>query len=100
MDQSELEDRLFDEREAFYDIRMRNEEALEKKGSGTKKEQVEEKETKKKKTKKGSILENFTQAELLEEFLKYQQTNPGMTFKEFCERVAKGDIEITKEAKK
>ena len=99
MDQSELEDRLFDEREAFYDIRMRNENVLERKEKGSEK-QVEEKEAKKKKsTKKGSILENFTQAELLEEFLKYQQTNPGMTFKEFCERVAKGDIEIQREAK-
>ena len=64
-------------------------------------EKAAEKETTKKKTttKKASILESFTQAELLEEFLKYQQSNPGMTFKEFCERVAKGDIEITREAK-
>ena len=97
MDQSELEDRLFNEQEAFYDIRLRNKELLEKT-----EEKVAEKETTKKKstTKKASILESFTQAELLEEFLKYQQSNPGMTFKEFCERVAKGDIEITREAKK
>ncbi|MBE6136575.1 MAG: DEAD/DEAH box helicase [Erysipelotrichaceae bacterium] len=95
MDQSELEDRLFNEQEAFYDIRMRNKELLEKA-----EEKAVEKETKKKTTKKGSVLESFTQAELLEEFLKYQQSNPGMTFKEFCERVAKGDIEITREAKK
>ena len=95
MDQSELEDRLFNEQEAFYDIRMRNKELLEKA-----EEKTVEKETKKKTTKKGSVLESFTQAELLEEFLKYQQSNPGMTFKEFCERVAKGDIEITREAKK
>ena len=97
MDQSELEDRLFNEQEAFYDIRLRNKELLEKT-----EEKAAEKETTKKKstTKKASILESFTQAELLEEFLKYQQSNPGMTFKEFCERVAKGDIEITREAKK
>ena len=96
MDQSELEDRLFNEQEAFYDIRMRNDEVLKKdEDKAAKKENV-----KKAKTKKASALETFTQAELLEEFLKYQQTNPGMTFKEFCERVAKGDIEITREAKK
>ena len=97
MDQSELEDRLFNEQEAFYDIRMRNKEVLEKPDE---KSAVKEENKKKKSTKKGSILDNYSQAELLEEFLQYQQKNPGMTFKEFCERVAKGDIEITREAKK
>ena len=96
MDQSELEDRFFNEQEAFYDIRLRNREVLEK--AEDKKEP--EKENKKKSSKKGNVLDNYTQAELLEEFLKYQQSNPGMTFKEFCERVAKGDIEITREGKK
>ena len=94
MDQSELEDRLFNEQEAFYDIRLRNNEVLKKD-----EEKAVAKEAKKKSTKKGSILDNYTQAELLEEFLQYQQANPGITFKDFCSLVAEGKIQLGKEHK-
>jgi len=89
MDQSELEDRLFDEQKAFYDIRIRNREVLEKTSEGNKKE-------KEATTQKGSILDNYTQAELLSEFLAYQQNDPNITFKDFCSLVAKGKIELGK----
>ena len=97
MDQSELEDRLFDEGQAFYDIRLRNKEVLEKKEETDKEKEVEE--TKTKKGKKSNKLDGYTQAELLEEFLAYQQSHPGITFKDFCSLVQDGKIELGKEHK-
>lgn len=94
MDQSELEDRTFNEKEIFYDIRIRNKEVLEKLSAKQKaKEEVEEKKE------AANDLHSLTQAEILEYFMQYQQDNPGLTLKEFIEMVESGKIVIGKEKK-
>ena len=93
MDQSELEDRSFNEKAIFYDIRVRNNAVLEKaSGKENKKEVAEDK---KKET--SDELSSLTQAELLDLFMKYQQDNPNLTLKEFIEKVSKGEIAIGKD---
>ena len=87
MDQSDLEERSFNEQEAFYDIRERNNRTLEKKQNAM--EAVEEKKEQKKENKG---LDSLTQAELLEYFMEYQQSNPGLTLKEFIAMVSEGKI--------
>ena len=94
MDQSELEDRTFNEKEIFYDIRIRNKEVLDKQTAKQKaKEDVEEKKE------AGSSLDSLTQAEILEYFMQCQHDNPGITLKEFIEMVESGKIVIGKEKK-
>ena len=90
MDQSELEERGFNEREVFYDVRQRNKRVLEKKEAAATK--VEEKKDKKKEE-----LAQLTQAELLQLFLDYQQSHPGITLKDFIAMVEDGKIEIGKD---
>ena len=89
MDSSELEERSFNEREVYYDIRIRNNRVLEAKA-----DKAAAKETKS--SKKPSPLDNLTPEEILEEFLKYQQLNPGVTLKEFTSLVNKGKIKLGK----
>ena len=89
MDSSELEERSFNEREVYYDIRVRNNRVLEAKA-----DKAAAKETKS--SKKPSPLDNLTPEEILEEFLKYQQLNPGVTLKEFTSLVNKGKIKLGK----
>ena len=94
MDQSELEDRTFNEKEIFYDIRIRNKEVLEKQTAKQKaKEDVEEKKE------ATNSLSSLTQAEILEYFMQCQHDNPGITLKEFIEMVESGKIVIGKEKK-
>ena len=94
MDQSELEDRTFNEKEIFYDIRIRNKEILDKQTAKQKaKEDVEEKKE------VNNSLASLTQAEILEYFMQCQQDNPGLTLKEFIEMVESGKIVIGKEKK-
>ena len=90
MDQSELEERAFNEREVYYDVRQRNKRVLEKKEAAATK--VEEKKDKKK-----DELARLTQAELLQLFLEYQQSHPGITLKDFIAMVEDGKIEIGKD---
>lgn len=94
MDQSELEDRSFNEKEIFYDIRLRNKEVLDKLSakSKAKEEEKEKKET-------SSSLDNLTQAEILDLFMKYQHDNPGLTLKDFIAMVESGEISIGKDKK-
>ena len=94
MDQSELEDRSFDEKAIFYDIRIRNNDVLEK-ASG--KNKANEKEEEKKEASKDA--NKLSQAELLDLFLKYQHENPGLTLKEFIAMVESGEIVIGKDKK-
>ena len=94
MDQSELEDRTFNEKEIFYDIRIRNKEVLDKQTAKQKaKEDVEEKKE------AGSSLDSLTQAEILEYFMQCQHDNPGLTLKDFIEMVESGKIVIGKDKK-
>ena len=93
MDQSELLDRLFNENEIFYDIRMRNNRVLEKKEEAAKEKTTTTKSTSGKGKKKGTDL---TQAEIFAYFVEYQQKNPNVTIKEFSEMLAKGEIDLGK----
>ena len=94
MDQSELEDRTFNEKEIFYDIRIRNKEILDKQTAKQKaKEDVEEKKE------VNNSLASLTQAEILEYFMQCQQDNPGLTLKEFIAMVESGEISIGKDKK-
>ena len=94
MDQSELEDRMFNEQAIFYDIRIRNKGVLEQASTKQKsKEDVEEKKE------ANSELGSLTQAEIMEYFMQYQQENPNLTLKEFIKMVESGKIVIGKETK-
>ena len=100
MDQSELLERSFNEREVFYDVRERNKRVLEKKEEVAMEAKSEEKTSgKSKAVKKNSVIEGLTQAELLQLFLEHQHENPGLTLKEFIAMVNDGKIVIGKESK-
>ena len=94
MDQSELEDRSFNEKEIFYDIRIRNKEVLERLAP---KGKENDKETGKKDV--SSELDGLTQAEILDYFLQFQHDNPNLTLKEFIELVESGQITLGKDKK-
>ena len=94
MDSSELEERAFNEREIFYDVRRRNHRVLEANTEKTLAKKGEEVSEKKR------PIDEFTPEQILEEFLKYQQVNPNMTLKEFTTLVNKGSIQIAKETGK
>ena len=91
MDQSELEDRSFNESEVYYDIRKRNDAHLERKQAPAAEEEKANK-GKKKKT-------DMSQADLLNAFMEYSKTHPNITIKEFTEMLSKGEIDIGKESK-
>ena len=93
MDSSELEDRSFNERAVFYDIRQRNARVLD---TGSEKTLAKGEETAEKKR----PIDGFTTEEILEQFLKYQQDNPNITLKEFTALVNKGKIHLVKETGK
>ena len=94
MDNSELEERSFDESEIFYDVRIRNEKVLENKNVA-KEIKKDEKEVKnKEKNKKGTL----SQTDLLQLFLEYQKENPGLTLKEFMEMVEEGKIDVERKS--
>ena len=93
MDSSELEERSFNEKEVFYDIRQRNNRVLEAKEEPGRVKGEEVGEHKK-------PLDDFTPEQILEQFLKYQQVNPNLTLKEFTALVNKGEIHIEKETGK
>ncbi len=95
MDQSELEERSFNEKEVFYDVRERNKKLLDKKTPAAA-EAKEEKE----KEKKESPLASLTQAEILQLFLEHQQSNPGLTLKDFIGMIEDGKIPLGKDSKK
>ena len=94
MDQSDLEDRTFNEKEIFYDIRIRNKEVIERAQAKQKaKEEAQEKKE------AASELDTLTQAEILDLFMKYQHDNPGLTLKDFIAMVESGEISIGKDKK-
>ena len=95
MDQSELEERSFNEKEVFYDVRERNKKLLDKKTPAAA-EAKEEKEEEKKE----SPLASLTQAEILQLFLEHQQSNPGLTLKDFIGMIEDGKIPLGKDSKK
>ena len=96
MDNSELEERSFDENEIFYDVRIRNQKVFEKQNKA-KEAKKEEKEVKQKEHKKK---EKVAQADLLQSFIEHQKENPNLTLKEFMAMVEKGKITIEKESDK
>ena len=93
MDSSELEERSFNEKEVFYDIRQRNNRVLEAKAERGHAKGEEATEHKK-------PLDDFTPEQILEQFLEYQKVNPHLTLKEFIALVNKGEIQIKKETGK
>ena len=93
MDQSELEERSFNEKEAFYDIRERNQKVLERKQPAA----PEVSEKKEKETNNERTLADMTQAEILQLFLEHQQAHPGLTLKDFISMVESGKISLGKE---
>ena len=93
MDSSELEDRAFNEREVFYDVRQRNNRVLQAKDDAALAKHEEA-------TEKKRPIDNFTPEQILEQFLKYQQVNPHLTLKEFSALVNQGKIVIEKETGK
>ena len=93
MDSSELEERSFNEKEVFYDIRQRNNRVLEAKAERGHAKDEEAAEHKK-------PLDDFTPEQILEQFLEYQKVNPHLTLKEFTALVNKGEIHIEKETGK
>lgn len=94
MDQSDLEDRTFNEKEIFYDVRIRNKEVIERAQA---KQKAKEEAQEKKET--ASELDTLTQAEILDLFMKYQHDNPGLTLKDFIAMVESGEISIGKDKK-
>ena len=90
MDSSELDEHSFNEKELFYDVRERNKRVLEKKTGP----QLEEKAPEKK-----SEVDSISQAELVQLFLEYQKSMPGLTLKEFIAMVESGKIAVRKEQK-
>ena len=93
MDQSDLEEHSFNEKELFYDIRVRNKRVLEKK-EGPKVEAVKEAPAEKK-----SETSHLSQTELLQLFLDCQKDNPNLTLKEFMALLESGQISVRKEPK-
>lgn len=91
MDQSELEEHSFNERDVFYDVNKRNNRVLAKPQSGPK---VEKAETKKKKE---AETQSLSQTELLSLFTQYLQTHPGITLKDFMAMLEAGEIPLQKE---
>ena len=100
MDNSELEERSFDEGELFYDIRIRNQKVLEKQDAGkeVKKEEKEAKHKEKKSQEKKQ--EKPSRADLLESFMEHQKDNPNLTLKEFMAMVENGKIVIERKSGK
>ena len=103
IDQSDLEDNMFNENELFYDIRKRNnslkDKAKEEKGFGGIKvnEEKENNNTEsikeeKKQTKK------ITQTEIMNIYRNLKKDNPDLSFEDFCIMIAKGEVNLDKEA--
>ncbi len=93
MDQSDLDERSFDEKNAFYDIRFRNKRVLEKNsGPAATQQKVEEKTDEKK-----VDINELDYATLLQLFVEFQKTHPGITIKDFVAMVEDGSIPLRKE---
>ena len=96
METDELEERSFNEKELFYDIRLRNDRVLKKNEGAAAVEQTKQEE-KKKEEKKQGVLDGLTQAELLQLFIDAQKDHPGLTLEQFMEMAEKGEITPRKE---
>ena len=93
MDHSDLDERSFDEKNAFYDIRFRNKRVLEKNsGPAATQKKVEEKTDEKK-----VDISQLDYATLLQLFVEFQKTHPGITIKDFVAMVEDGSIPLRKE---
>ena len=93
MDHSDLDERSFDEKNAFYDIRFRNKRVLEKNsGPAATQKKVEEKTDEKK-----VDINELDYATLLQLFVEFQKTHPGITIKDFVAMVEDGSIPLRKE---
>ena len=95
METDELEERSFNEKELFYDIRLRNDRVLKKNEGAAAVEQTKQEE--KKEEKKQGALDGLTQAELLQLFIDAQKDHPGLTLEQFMEMAEKGEITPRKE---
>ena len=85
MDQSELEERFFNESEVFYDIQKRNSELVKKfNESSLKKEEIVTK--KEKKTEKG-----LNKKDILKLY-EDMKNNPDLSFEDFYEMISKGNL--------
>ena len=109
MDSSELNDRYFNENEVFYDIRVRNNalvDAQSAKGGAEKSQKpikqqeldateqkaVEEKDT----TQENDVMKD----EIMRLFDECRKHDPAITFTQFCQKVAAGEIIIGNEVAK
>ena len=104
--QSDLQDRYFNEKDIFYDIRVRNKnlvEAAQKKKAGSSmkaelaesiKEETAVKEDPEeiKDEKPMEEVKEMSQDEILKIYDEMKAANPDMTFREFCLKVANGEI--------
>ena len=91
MDQSDIAERGFNEKEVFYDIRLRNKRVLGQKEAPA----AEVKEEKSKKQE--NDVSSLTQAELLQLFIETQASHPGLTLKDFMSMIEDGKISIGKD---
>ena len=104
MDQSELEDRYFNENEIFYDIRRRNQSVLnnaqapKEAGEENKTLKVKVEEPKEEKVEAIEVKEELTQTDIMKLYRDMKKSNPKLSFQEFCMMVANGDISVSKEA--
>ena len=109
MDNSELKDRYFNENEVFYDIRVRNKaliEANSQKGAAIKTEKPAlQQETELKEEdlveENGEAQEkDVSQDEIMRLFDECRKNDPSITFMQFCQKVASGEIIIGNEVAK
>jgi type IV secretion system protein VirD4 len=102
IDQSDLEDNMFNENELFYDIRKRNnalvDKSKEEKGFGGIKvnEEKENNSTLSIKEEKKST-KKLTQAEIINLYRNLKKENPDLSFEDFCIMIAKGELSLDKE---
>ena len=94
MDQSELEDRFFDEKSVFYDIKLRNSRLMSK-AQEKKNEELAKDEQKESKEK--NKVEELNQDEILKIYNELKKNNSNLSFAEFCMMIATGEISVTKE---
>lgn len=108
MDNSGLSDRYFNESEAFYDIRVRNRaliEAQNKRGEAIKADKSalqQETEVKNEPVEEKGKEQKYDvmQDEIMRLFDECRKNDPSVTFVQFCQKVAAGEIIIGNEVEK
>jgi type IV secretion system protein VirD4 len=94
MDQSELEDRFFNESAAFYDIRKRNKKILENNKAEVSKDNAFRDQEKTKKEEVNTDKEELSTEEILKLYEEAKKENSSLSFQDFCIMIASGKISI------